>query len=198
MLVSRQVLGEPFRGKRLLILPAILAVVGVIDLTEHGHHPGSSDIVLIVLGLLVAAAIGVKQGLSMHLERRDGFLWGQLPARALWLWAALIVTHGALRWLSGSALMSRPDQPRSWWLSERTGSPKRWSWHLGRWPRAYRLLLRGTGPHYFPACSERRQFVTLEHHPNRLGLHPSPEGWIETPRMQHWAGYRRGTARQRS
>ncbi|MDQ1359729.1 MAG: hypothetical protein QOJ44_106 [Acidimicrobiaceae bacterium] len=64
--VSRQVLGEPLRGRRLLILPAILAVVGVVDLTEHGHRPGSSDMVLIGLGLLVSAAIGVKQGLSMR------------------------------------------------------------------------------------------------------------------------------------
>jgi len=64
--VSRQVLGEPLRGERLLTLPPILAAVGVIDLAEHGHRPGSSDIVLIVLGLLVAATIGVKRGLSMR------------------------------------------------------------------------------------------------------------------------------------
>jgi hypothetical protein len=97
--VGRQLLGEPLRGKRLIVLPAVLVVAGAADLghrTHPGHPVGSADIVLIVVALLVAAGIGLKQGLSLRLESRNGGLWGQLPPRRLWLWVALVVSHGAL------------------------------------------------------------------------------------------------------
>jgi hypothetical protein len=94
--IGRQILGEPLRGKRLIVLPAVLMVAGVADLGHRGQPVGPADIVLIVLGLLVAAGIGLKQGLSLRLESRNGALWGQLPPRRLWLWVALVVSHGVL------------------------------------------------------------------------------------------------------
>ncbi len=31
-------MGEPLRGKRVVLLPVILAVAGVVDLGKHGRH----------------------------------------------------------------------------------------------------------------------------------------------------------------
>jgi hypothetical protein len=92
--IGRQLLGEPLRGKRTVLLPLVLGIVGGIDLARHGHQPGAADIGLIVGEAAFAGAIGVCQGVMMRLEARNGTLWGRMPARSLWLWAALVGSHG--------------------------------------------------------------------------------------------------------
>ncbi len=94
--IGRQLLGEPVRGKRLIVLPLILAIVGAVDLGKTGSHPGPADIALIVVEAVIAALIGLGQGALMRLEARDGALWGQMPGRSLWLWIALVASHGGL------------------------------------------------------------------------------------------------------
>jgi hypothetical protein len=91
--IGRQLIGEPLRGKRVVLLPAILAVIGVADLSGKGHHVQPVDVVCLVVGGLVVAAIGVAQGLAMRLESRNGSLWGQMAPKALWLWLLLIVSR---------------------------------------------------------------------------------------------------------
>ena len=43
--IGRQLKGEPLRGKRVVLLPAILAVIGVVDLTRTGRHIQLADVV---------------------------------------------------------------------------------------------------------------------------------------------------------
>ena len=85
--IGRQLMGEPLRGKRVVLLPVILAVAGAADLGTHGRHVRPADIVFLVISGLIAVTIGLLQGRMMRLESRNGALWGQMPARALWLWA---------------------------------------------------------------------------------------------------------------
>jgi hypothetical protein len=109
--IGRQLLGEHLRGKRLILLPVVLVALGLSQLVGHGHHPGAADIALIAASAIVASAIGVTQGALMHLEARDGTLWGQMPLRSLWLWTALVgsrvvvdvIAHGAGAHLAASA-----------------------------------------------------------------------------------------------
>jgi hypothetical protein len=79
--IGRQLMGEPLRGKRVVLLPVILAVIGVIDLGQHGHHVEPVDIVCLVISGLIAVTIGLLQGRMMRLESRNGVLWGQMPGR---------------------------------------------------------------------------------------------------------------------
>jgi hypothetical protein len=88
--IGRQLMGEPLRGKRVVVLPVILGVVGVIDLGQHGRHVEPADVVCLVVSGLVAVTIGLLQGRMMRLECRNGALWGQMPVRGLWLWALLV------------------------------------------------------------------------------------------------------------
>ena len=102
--IVRQLIGEPIRGKRLVILPAVLAIVGVTAVVNsHGRHPSAVDVVLLVIGVAVSVIIGVRQGLSVRLEARQGSLWGQMPVRSLWLWGALITCRGVLDGLGYAA-----------------------------------------------------------------------------------------------
>jgi hypothetical protein len=101
--IVRQLKGEPIRGKRLIVLPAVLAVIGIVDLASAGRHPAAIDIFFISVSALIAAGIGVGQGLMMHLEPRLGALWGKMPARSLWLWAALVATRVGLDVIASAA-----------------------------------------------------------------------------------------------
>jgi hypothetical protein len=108
--IGKQLLGEHLRGRRLILLPVVLVAVGLSQLVGHGHHAGTTDIVLIAVSAVVASTIGVIQGALMHLEARDGTLWGRMPLRSLWLWMALVgsrivvdvIAHGAGAYLAAS------------------------------------------------------------------------------------------------
>jgi hypothetical protein len=91
--VGQQLAGSALRGKRVVVLPAILTMIGIADITSSKSHPGATDIVLLVISAVVAIAIGVGLGAITRLERRDGHLWAQLPKQGLWLWGALIVSR---------------------------------------------------------------------------------------------------------
>ncbi|HEY5336328.1 MAG TPA: hypothetical protein VIJ71_09960 [Mycobacteriales bacterium] len=89
--IGRQLLGEPLRGKRLVVLPVVLTVIGALSL--RGHHATTTDVAFIALCGLVAAGIGLAQGWLVRLESREGVLWSQLPPRGLWLWLGLVVSR---------------------------------------------------------------------------------------------------------
>jgi hypothetical protein len=91
--IGQQLAGGALSGKRLVVLPAVLTVIGIADIGGHGSHPGATDIVLLVVSAAIAIAIGVALGAMTRLERRDGYLWAQLPQRGLWLWGGLIVSR---------------------------------------------------------------------------------------------------------
>lgn len=93
LVVGQQVTGAALRGKRTIVVPVVLTVIGIVELTGHGSHPGATDIVLLSVSAAIAIAIGATMGAMMRLERRDGYLWAQLPIRGLWLWAGLIASR---------------------------------------------------------------------------------------------------------
>jgi hypothetical protein len=87
--IYQQVAGQAVAGKRLILLPAVLTVVGFLDL--HGAkniHP--ADIVWLTVGAIGSLLIGLAFGVITRLQERNGALWSQLPLRGLWLWAGLI------------------------------------------------------------------------------------------------------------
>ena len=86
--IYQQFTGQLLRGKRVVVLPAVLTVIGFFDL--RGHHMTSADITWIAVGAAGSLVIGLAFGLMMRLEARDGVLWGKLPLPGLWLWAALL------------------------------------------------------------------------------------------------------------
>jgi hypothetical protein len=80
--IGRQLTGEPLRGRRVVLLPVILAVAGAVDLGKHGRHLEPADGACLVISGLIAVTIGLLQGRMMRLEDRNGALWGQMPVRA--------------------------------------------------------------------------------------------------------------------
>jgi hypothetical protein len=56
--IGRQLMGEPLRGKRVVLLPLILGVAGAADLGTHGRHVRPADAVCLVISGLIAVTIG--------------------------------------------------------------------------------------------------------------------------------------------
>lgn len=86
--IYQQLAGQLLRGKRVVVLPVVLTVIGFLDL--RGHHLGSADIAWLTVGAAGSLLIGLAFGLITRLESRDGVLWGKMPLRGLWLWGALV------------------------------------------------------------------------------------------------------------
>ena len=86
--IYQQLAGQLLQGKRVVVLPAVVTVIGFFDL--RGHHLGPADIAWLTVGAAGSLLIGLAFGLVMRLESRDGALWGKMPLRGLWLWVALV------------------------------------------------------------------------------------------------------------
>ncbi len=93
LVISKQLSGMAITGKRLILLPVVLAVIGLVSL--GGHDMSALAVGLIAGSAVIAAGIGALQGFAMQLSSRDGFLWGQMPLKSLWLWVALIASRVA-------------------------------------------------------------------------------------------------------
>ena len=93
--IGRQVLGESLRGKRIVVLPVVLTAIGVVDISHGAGRVDFNDAALLTVNVAIAAIAGLALGRSMRLRERDGYLWGQLPVRALWWWALLIAARVA-------------------------------------------------------------------------------------------------------
>jgi hypothetical protein len=85
--IYQQLAGQLLRGKRVVVLPAVLTVIGLLDL--RGSHLRPADIAWLTVGAAGSLLIGLAFGLIMRLEARDGVLWGKMPLRGLWLWVGL-------------------------------------------------------------------------------------------------------------
>jgi hypothetical protein len=87
--IYQQVAGQKVQGKRLIVLPIVLTVIGFMDL--HGakglHH---ADYVWLAVGAAGSLAIGLTFGVATKVSARDGVLFAKMPLRGLWLWVAMI------------------------------------------------------------------------------------------------------------
>lgn len=86
--IYQQLAGQLLQGKRVVVLPAVVTVIGFLGL--RGHHMGPADIAWLTVGAAGSLLIGLAFGLIMRLESRDGMLWGKMPLPGLWLWVALV------------------------------------------------------------------------------------------------------------
>ena len=91
--IGQQIAGSGLTGRRVILLPAILTIIGLVQVTGHQAHATPTDFALIGISAAVAIAIGLGLGAMTRIERRDGSLWAQLPKTGLWLWAGLILSR---------------------------------------------------------------------------------------------------------
>ncbi|MFB7493117.1 DUF1453 domain-containing protein [Streptomyces sp. NPDC056161] len=90
----RRMIGEPAQAKRMLVLPAVLAVIGLSDVSGAGHS-------LVALLFLAATAgvsllLGALRGMSIRLSSQNGLVFVRYSGVTVALWVVnLVVKFGA-------------------------------------------------------------------------------------------------------
>jgi hypothetical protein len=94
--IAQQLAGSALSGRRLVVLPVLLTAIGIVEISGDKGHTDATDIVLLVASAAIALALGAALGAITRLERRDGYLWAQLPKQGLWMWGGLIISRVAI------------------------------------------------------------------------------------------------------
>jgi hypothetical protein len=93
--IYQQIAGQKLQGKRLVVLPVVLTIIGFADLHGARHlHP--ADYLWLTVGAVGSVAIGLAFGAITRIGSRDGVLWAKMPLRGLWLWAGLFAWRGLI------------------------------------------------------------------------------------------------------
>jgi hypothetical protein len=100
--IYQQVAGQAVQGKRLIVLPVVLTVIGFVSL-HNARHIDTADIVWLTVGAVGSLLIGLAFGAITRLQERDGALWSRLPLRGLWLWVALIAWRALIMVLAAKS-----------------------------------------------------------------------------------------------
>lgn len=99
-LVSR-IAGQPVNTRRLLLLPGVLTVMGLLQLSgavSAGVRP--QDLGLLAQGLGAAAGLDVARGATVTVSVRGGRPWLRYRAFTLALWAATVAVRVGLTTLA--------------------------------------------------------------------------------------------------
>jgi hypothetical protein len=88
--VARRFAGEPLEGRRLIVLPVVLTIIGATRL-DH-LHPTPVEVAVLVAEAAVAVVLGAVRGLTVQVYDRDGHLWYRYRplTLAVWLGSMLI------------------------------------------------------------------------------------------------------------
>jgi hypothetical protein len=93
--IYQQIAGQKLQGKRLVVLPVVLTVIGFVDLHGAKHlHP--ADYVWLTVGAIGSLLIGLAFGVITRIGSRDGVLWAKMPLRGLWMWVGLFAWRGLI------------------------------------------------------------------------------------------------------
>jgi hypothetical protein len=85
----RRLAGEPLEGRRLVVLPLVLLVVGVLQL--RGVHATPLDVAVLVVEGAAAAVLGAVRGLTVQVYPRDGHLWYRYRPLTIVVWVASLL-----------------------------------------------------------------------------------------------------------
>src|ERR1700729_4174524 len=109
--IYQQVAGQAGQGRGPIVRPAVVPVVGFLNLHAAKHiHP--ADIVWLTVGAIGSLLIGLAFGAITRLQERNGALWSQLPLRGLWLWVGLIAWRARRRVDHPAAVHAGPKPAR--------------------------------------------------------------------------------------
>jgi FtsH-binding integral membrane protein len=90
-LLVRRMTGQLMEARRMLVLPAILAVAGLASLNSTALS--ATAIGFLLLGCVVGAVFGVVRGYTVRIAERDGAAWMRYSFASVGLWVAAIAVR---------------------------------------------------------------------------------------------------------
>jgi hypothetical protein len=83
--------GRPLKARRLLVLPLLFLVIGVVDLTSSkAPHLSTAAITFLVVSGIVSIVLGAARGITIELFPKDGEIWQRYRHSTVALWISLI------------------------------------------------------------------------------------------------------------
>lgn len=96
--------GRPLKLRRLIVLPIILVVLGITDLTgSSAPHLTSKDIGFLAVGIVLSIVLGAARGATIEIYSNQGELWQRYRRSTVGLWVALIAAKIVLLAIAKSA-----------------------------------------------------------------------------------------------
>jgi hypothetical protein len=93
-LLVRRLMGEPAQAKRMLVLPAVLSLIGLSDVSGQVTTPLS--LLFLVATAAISVVLGVLRGASMRISQRDGLAFVRYTGITVVLWVVnLAIKFGA-------------------------------------------------------------------------------------------------------
>lgn len=83
VMISR-LMGEPAQAKRMLLVPAVLIVIGLLDVSKAAQSPTS--IAFLVGTATVSAAIGLLRGASIRVFVKEDIVYMRYTVTTVFLW----------------------------------------------------------------------------------------------------------------
>lgn len=90
LVMWRRLKGEPAQGKRMVVLPGILIVIGLAGLGTALTRP--LDVAYLVCTVALALIIGALRGLTLRVSERDGVAFVQYTWLTIVLWGVSIAS----------------------------------------------------------------------------------------------------------
>jgi hypothetical protein len=98
--MARRIMGEPAVGKRLLVLPAVLGVIGLAQTSVHSV----TALVFLLASVALSAVLGLLRGLTIRTYEQNGIVMLRYTAVTIGLWVASIAAR-----LGAGFLMNQID-----------------------------------------------------------------------------------------
>ena len=110
--------GQPLNARRLLVLPVVLTVIGVADLTgSSAPRLSGTDVGFLAAGVAISVVLGVARGATIELYPNGGELWQRYRPVTVVAWATLVVAKLALAGIPSLAVASAGAETRGLLLS---------------------------------------------------------------------------------
>jgi hypothetical protein len=89
--------GQPLNARRLLVLPVVLTVIGVADLTgSSAPRLSRTDVGFLAAGVAISVVLGVARGATIDLYPNGGELWQRYRPVTVVAWVTLVAAKLAL------------------------------------------------------------------------------------------------------
>jgi hypothetical protein len=96
--------GQPLRSKRLLVLPVILTIIGITDLSgSSAPHLTPKDVAFVAVSVIISVALGAARGATIELYPQQGELWQRYRSSTVGLWIAIILIRVVLVGVASAA-----------------------------------------------------------------------------------------------
>jgi uncharacterized membrane protein len=96
--------GQPLKARRLAVLPVVLTVLGITDLTgSSAPHLTPTDVAFLVAGVAISVVLGAARGATIELYPRQGELWRRYRKSTVGLWIVLASAKLVLTLIASAA-----------------------------------------------------------------------------------------------